>query len=414
MDKSQRTPAAGVSRIVTELEHLRTAKQDLDQLGRTIEESRKNEAILRRALEQCLNDQEMMREERQHHGDLLGERTAAFRHQIAEILRGACIDTNTLEVVVQDALEGKKQSLLLLLREALGNHSVTLSVSDSLQYTKGTDAPAFKEHEKQRLRRLATIAETLRDTLHNKNPETDGYHEIFDFRRRIATDIAPPLALEASSLLEYARWFNRDTAVPKRIPDLLDVIHTNIRRVIGIRYPQHPIIMPHLRWMIRRDMPEVLGIEAGSFGAPWDEEEFINNLRQRNCIGMVAELEEQVIGFMVYELRKTSLEFLNFSVHEDFRRKGIAESMVRKLFGKLSAQRRRSVHAMISEKNDVAIRTFLNTGFDLQGIAQSPYEDSEEDGMKLALHYKPLAETATYPDTRSWLKDTDAFLTRVT
>jgi len=43
----------------------------------------------------------------------------------------------------------------------------------------------------------------------------------------------------------------------------------------------------HIRWMIRRDMPEVLDIESGSFEFPWSEEDFIRCLRQRNCIGMV-------------------------------------------------------------------------------------------------------------------------------
>ena len=53
----------------------------------------------------------------------------------------------------------------------------------------------------------------------------------------------------------------------------------------------------HIRWMIRRDMPEVLAIEHASFEFPWCEEEFLRVLRQRNCIGMVAEYGERVVGF---------------------------------------------------------------------------------------------------------------------
>lgn len=43
----------------------------------------------------------------------------------------------------------------------------------------------------------------------------------------------------------------------------------------------------HIRWMIRRDMQEVLEIEKSGFEFPWSEEDFIRCLRQRNCIGMV-------------------------------------------------------------------------------------------------------------------------------
>ena len=62
----------------------------------------------------------------------------------------------------------------------------------------------------------------------------------------------------------------------------------------------------HIRWLIRRDMDAVLEIESASFEFPWTEDEFINCLRQRDCIGMVAEYAEQVVGFMVYELQPTS------------------------------------------------------------------------------------------------------------
>ena len=50
----------------------------------------------------------------------------------------------------------------------------------------------------------------------------------------------------------------------------------------------------HIRWMIRRDMPEVLGIENSSFEFSWSEDDFIRCLRQRNCIGMVAEYDERL------------------------------------------------------------------------------------------------------------------------
>src|SRR5271168_1726673 len=76
----------------------------------------------------------------------------------------------------------------------------------------------------------------------------------------------------------------------------------------------------HIRWMIRRDMPEVLAIEHASFEFPWCEEEFLRVLRQRNCIGMVAEYGERVVGFMIYELHKNKLHVLDFATHPEFRR----------------------------------------------------------------------------------------------
>src|SRR5438128_3858819 len=105
----------------------------------------------------------------------------------------------------------------------------------------------------------------------------------------------------------------------------------------------------HIRWMIRRDMPEVLQTEQASFEYAWTEEDFLKCLRQRNCIGMVAEFEERVVGFMIYELHKTKLHILNFAVHPKFRRTGIGEQMIEKLIGKLSSHRRTKITLTIRE-----------------------------------------------------------------
>ena len=104
----------------------------------------------------------------------------------------------------------------------------------------------------------------------------------------------------------------------------------------------------HIRWMIRRDMAEVLDIEQASFEFPWLEEDFLRCLRQRNCIGMVAEFDERVVGFMVYELHKEQLHVLNFSVRPDVRRRGVGQQMVNKLVGKLSRRGRNRIGLELS------------------------------------------------------------------
>ena len=44
------------------------------------------------------------------------------------------------------------------------------------------------------------------------------------------------------------------------------------------------------------EVADLLEIEKASFEFPWSEEDFIRCLRQRNCIGMVAEHGERVGG----------------------------------------------------------------------------------------------------------------------
>ena len=135
----------------------------------------------------------------------------------------------------------------------------------------------------------------------------------------------------------------------------------------------------HIRWMIRRDMPEVLDIERASFEFPWFEEDFIRCLRQRNCIGMVAEHAEHVVGFMIYELHKTRLHILNFAVASNLRRRGIGRQMIDKLIGKLSSQRRTEITLEVRETNLAAQIFFREGGFRATDVLRDFYDDSPED-----------------------------------
>ena len=91
---------------------------------------------------------------------------------------------------------------------------------------------------------------------------------------------------------------------------------------------QHKDVKVQIRWLIRRDMSQVLEIERASFRHAWTEEDFLTCLRQRNCIGMVAEHEDQIVGFMVYELHKSKLRIMNFAVAPWVRRRGVGQQMV--------------------------------------------------------------------------------------
>jgi ribosomal-protein-alanine N-acetyltransferase len=137
----------------------------------------------------------------------------------------------------------------------------------------------------------------------------------------------------------------------------------------------------HIRWMIRRDMPEVLQTEQDSFEYAWTEEDFLRCLRQRNCIGMVAEQGEKVVGFMIYELHKAKLHILNFAVNPACRRVGVGAQMVAKLISKLSSHRRTRITLEVRETNLPAQLFFRAQGFKAVRVLRAYYEDSGEDAF---------------------------------
>jgi len=142
----------------------------------------------------------------------------------------------------------------------------------------------------------------------------------------------------------------------------------------------------HIRWMIRRDMPEVLAIEHASFEYPWCEEEFLRVLRQRNCIGMVAEYGERIVGFMIYELHRNKIHVLDFATHPEFRRREIGRQMVAKLVGKLSNQRRSRIALYLRETNLAAQLFFRAMGFRAMEVLREHYPDTGEDAYTLQYH----------------------------
>ena len=158
---------------------------------------------------------------------------------------------------------------------------------------------------------------------------------------------------------------------------------------------QPPQTCVHIRWMIRRDMPSVLGIESKSFEFPWSEEDFIRCLRQRNCIGMVAEDGDQVVGFMIYELHKNRLHILNFAVNPDARRRGVGKGMISKLVGKLSHDRRNRIMLEVRETNLEAQLFFKGLGFRAVSVLRDFYEDTAEDAYLMQFRYQPTAEELT-------------------
>jgi [ribosomal protein S18]-alanine N-acetyltransferase len=155
----------------------------------------------------------------------------------------------------------------------------------------------------------------------------------------------------------------------------------------------------HIRWMIRRDMPEVLAIEKAAFPFRWTEEDFIHYLRKRNCIGMVAELpspdnDGKVAGFMLYELYKSRLEIINFAVDPKVSRRTVGAQMVAKLVDKLSSHRRTHVALSVRENNLPAHLFFRSQGFLAVEVLRGHYEDSGEDGYRFVRRFQGADEAS--------------------
>ena len=142
-------------------------------------------------------------------------------------------------------------------------------------------------------------------------------------------------------------------------------------------------IQVQVRWMVRRDFAQVLAIEEMCFEFPWTEQEFRQCLQQPNCLGMVAEHEGRIVGFIVYETPKNRIFVTNIAVVPEFQRHGIARQMIQKLVTKMIYQQRHKIAVEIRETNLSALLCFRALGFRAATILKNFYEHQSEDAYVL-------------------------------
>lgn len=135
----------------------------------------------------------------------------------------------------------------------------------------------------------------------------------------------------------------------------------------------------HIRWMVRKDLPEVVSIEKESFEYPWSEDDFVRHLRGRHHIGMVADYKDTVVGFMAYDFYESTIHLDNFAVRPDFRREGVGKALMDKLQGKLTCARRRRILLEVKESNVSAQLFFKEMGFRAVRVLRNFYDDTNED-----------------------------------
>lgn len=142
------------------------------------------------------------------------------------------------------------------------------------------------------------------------------------------------------------------------------------------------IISP-IRWAIRRDTHRILEIESLCFESPWTEDDLMRCLRQRNVIGQVYDAGEEIDGFVIYALHKSSIEVLSLGVHPDAQRTGIGSALVGQVKRKVTnVTRRHRVDTLICETNLNAHVFFKSQGFRCVRTRRDCYEDFDRDGYE--------------------------------
>jgi len=132
-----------------------------------------------------------------------------------------------------------------------------------------------------------------------------------------------------------------------------------------------------LRWMIQRDLPQVLRIERQAPALQWCQQDFLAVFQSGDTAGWVAEVGDQVVGYLIYKaitqpepaepealdslgfagqaggrpvLKPLRISLLNLAIAPEWRRHGIGRALLAKLNQKLR-QSEDYIQATVPESN---------------------------------------------------------------
>lgn len=140
----------------------------------------------------------------------------------------------------------------------------------------------------------------------------------------------------------------------------------------------------NIRNLEEKDLPQVLEIAKQSFTVPWSEKSFKKELFNKNSLLKVAEIEGEIVGYVVFRRILDEVELLSVAVSPFFRRKGIATQLIKETLNEIKD----SVKECFLEvriSNEEAIRLYEKLGFLRIGIRKKYYLLPEEDAIIMKL-----------------------------
>ena len=128
-----------------------------------------------------------------------------------------------------------------------------------------------------------------------------------------------------------------------------------------------------------------MGIERTSFRFPWSSGFFLQELQVACARSILAEIDGQIVGYVLFWLLPGAIDIHNIAVHVDYRRRGIA----RLLLGKVLAEARNhaSLRVMLEvrKSNLPAQKLYQSLGFLTTGVRKGYYSDDGEDALAMSL-----------------------------
>jgi [ribosomal protein S18]-alanine N-acetyltransferase len=139
--------------------------------------------------------------------------------------------------------------------------------------------------------------------------------------------------------------------------------------------------------MITDDVPEVAGIEQLCFSTPWSEISFFNEIKKTGSLSKVARQGQKIVGYVCASRVVDEGHILTLGVRPEFRRLGIASTLIRGVIGELREEGCRFIFLEVRSSNEAAKKIYEKFNFRIFGLRKNYYASPPEDAVMMVLEF---------------------------
>ena len=135
--------------------------------------------------------------------------------------------------------------------------------------------------------------------------------------------------------------------------------------------------------MRQNHVAQVAELEKLCFSDPWSENSVASELENPLALWLVADDDGKVVGYIGSQTVMDASDMMNVAVHPDYRKQGIATTLIVGLVEELRRNGSRSLTLEVRASNENAIRLYRMLDFQEIGCRKNYYRNPREDALIL-------------------------------
>jgi ribosomal-protein-alanine N-acetyltransferase len=131
------------------------------------------------------------------------------------------------------------------------------------------------------------------------------------------------------------------------------------------------------------DIDQIMVIEKLVFSFPWSRKSFEAELKKDFGISLVAVFDNQVVGYLIGWFIADEIHIANVAVHPVWRRRGIAEKLIREVIENIEGFY--WIGLEVRRSNLAARALYKKLGFREVGVRRNYYVNEGEDAILMSI-----------------------------